>query len=78
MSRVNTVSWADGKVLTKLMGELQRDLMDWQMYAFDVVTAGKPCNSLGGDSGVLVSAIRLRDRLNEVISKSANAPKVGK
>lgn len=78
MSRVNTVSWADGQVLTRLMGALQGELMSWQMYAYDVVTAGRPCNSLGGDSGVLVEAIRLRDRLNEVISKSAEAPKIGK
>lgn len=71
--RVNTVTWVDGKVLTKFMGELQRELMDWQRYA------EQPGGKLGGDSGVLVAAITLRNKLDAVIEKSAkaNAPKVG-
>lgn len=65
--RVNTVTWVDGKVLTKFMGELQVELMEWQ----------RPGDKLGGDRGVLVAAITLRDRLNLIIEKSAlaNAPK---
>lgn len=71
--RVNTVTWVDGNVLTKFMGELQRELMDWQRYT------EQPEGKLGGDRGVLVAAITLRNKLDAVIDKSAmvNAPKVG-
>lgn len=75
--RKNTVTWVDGKVLTKFMGDLQGELMEWQMDAYNVVTAGRPCERMGGDRGVLIAAITLMDKLNSVIEKSAlaNAPK---
>jgi hypothetical protein len=75
--RKNTVTWVDGKVLTKLMGELQGELMSWQMEAYETVTCGEPCRTIGGDRGVLVAAINLRNKLDAIIEKSAvvNAPK---
>jgi len=71
MSRTNTVSWVDGQVLTKLMGNLQRELMEWQMYAFSVVTERSSPGPIGGDMNVLVAAIQLRDALVKVCEKSA-------
>lgn len=77
MSRTNTVSWVDGRVLTKLMGNLQRELMEWQMHAYPVVTERSSTGPIGGDRSVLVAAIELRNALVKVCDKSAlvNAPK---
>lgn len=66
--RVNTVTWVDCDVLTRKMGDLQSELVSWASHG-----DGK----LGGDRGVLVVAIMLRDKLMQVIARSAaaNAPK---
>lgn len=68
--RKNTVTWVDGRVLTKFMGDLQGELMEWQRYS-------ESGDKLGGDRGVLVAAISLRNKLDAIIDKSAmaNAPK---
>ena len=64
MKRVNSVTWVDGKVLTKFMGNLQGELMSYASHG-----VGK----LGGDRGVLVAAIELRGKLDAVISRAASA-----
>lgn len=71
--RKNTVTWVDGKVLTALMGDLQISLMEWQKFAYDAQFNG--ANPFGGDSGVIVHAIILRDKLSDVIDRSLQANK---
>lgn len=68
MNRNNTVSWVDGRVLTKLMANLQRELMEWQVFSYEAIENGK--KPFGGDSSVIIEAIYLRDKLNEIIQKS--------
>mgnify|MGYP001581746151 CR=1 FL=1 len=69
MSRINTTTWVDCKVLVKLMGELHNELITYQMYAgpdTEVLGSGQA----GGDRGVIVACINLRKRLKEVVEKS--------
>lgn len=80
MARINTVSWLDGEVLTRLMHSLQEELMSWQKFA-DRDDPNNPGMSLSvkdiktrdGDSSVLVAAINLKTKLDEIIERSRKA-----
>ncbi len=83
MKRINTVSWIDGLVITRHMNSLQEELMKWQRDCAredpenpGMLKSVSEIHSLCGDSSVLVAAITLRNRLNEIIEKSATANEV--
>lgn len=68
MKRTNTVTWVDGRVITKLMTQLQISLMDYQKDAYDIIENNKPI--AGGDFQVIIDAINLRNKLDLVIEQS--------
>lgn len=81
--RVNTVGWNTGVFLTRLIGELQVELMKWQKDCaredpsnpgFYVPVSG--ITTLDGDRSVIIAAINLRNKLNEVIDRSGKAQKL--
>ena len=70
--RKNITTWQDCSVLTKLMGQLQTELVRYGPYS------GPPAEGkdwghgyLYGDQNILIAAITLRNRLDELIKKSA-------
>ena len=70
--RKNIMTWSDCNVLTKLMAELQMELVRYGPYS-GPPTEGKEWGHgyLYGDRNIMIAAITLRKRLNEVIRKSA-------
>jgi hypothetical protein len=76
VDRVNVVNWSDGLVLTRRMATLQEQLMHYQPYSLIDPDTGRPGRGiLGGDGGVIVEAIYLRDQLVRLIDKSNLANK---
>lgn len=83
MNRVNTVDWSTVNVLTKFSTEFIKALVDWQRFTIKTGEDGmiipiqlRKRVSLGGDSEVIVAAIQLRDKLNQIIERSSDANKV--
>ncbi len=73
MGRVNVATWVDGSVLTKLMAELQREIVDYQPYSLVQEDGRVGVGKLAGDFGLMVAAITLRNCLNALIEKSRKA-----
>lgn len=73
MTRNNVTTWRDGEVITRLIARLQQALMEYQMYAAPREDGKWGVGKLGGDSDVMVEAITLRNRLDQLIEKSIKA-----
>ena len=70
MSRINTFSWSDGEVLTRLMHTAQQEMMKYQKHTLPHEDRGK--GAMGGDTFVMVSLINLQKRIQQVLDQSPN------
>jgi hypothetical protein len=66
MTRKNVTTWVDCSAITKLQGELANEIVRYAPYCRNENAAGK----FDGDSGLIVAAILLRNRLNSLIECS--------
>lgn len=73
MSRNNTVTWVDCKVLTNKCHSLIAEMMEYNKYSTPDESRGR--GKLFGDQDVIIAAIELRNRLVAVIDKSSAANK---
>lgn len=68
--RKNVTTWSDAVTLTKFQNELTTALIKYQMHAAPRDDGRWGVGALGGDLNVMVAAIGLRDRLNQLIERS--------
>lgn len=68
--RVNTFSWTDGEVLTRLMHDAQQEIMRYHKFSLPHEERGK--GAMGGDSFVMVALINLQKRIKAVLDQNPN------